>query len=340
MELGDRGSVWQSCTCLTGHHSQPGLLERLKRHKVVYCIKQDLYINYHLYCPWAGFPGSCSSSRRRKVLWWSPEEMAGAEAPAAPRRSILQASSFCLHNTFSFSEQGPAPNQALLQPFFSSIYLLSLYPGTWSAVSILSRCCSVIVISLPLSHMKTKVERIWVLSSVSRLTSSSPGYTVIILSVPCGLSSAVERVLQDLLGAGASEQRRVCISTGAALTFHPETESKFTNPFLQWLPGNQWTDPKLEFSSSWLTAKILKAAGLVGFFSPSPNCFTYETSPLSQYVKIHHNNSLYDMLLKEICVTNTWINAYMCAEGAPWATAFVSTNFLGQIPDCRSSRYE
>lgn len=89
------------------------------------------------------------------------------------------------------------------------------------------------VISFPLSHMKTKVQRIWVLSSVSCLTSSSPGYTVIILSVPCGLSAAVERVLQDLLGAGASEQRRVCISTGAALTFHPEMESKCTNPFLQ-----------------------------------------------------------------------------------------------------------
>lgn len=57
-------------------------------------------------------------------------------------------------------------------------------------------------ISFPLLHMKTKVQRIWVLSSVSCLTSSCPVYIVIILSVQCGLRSAVERVLQDLLSSG------------------------------------------------------------------------------------------------------------------------------------------
>lgn len=67
--------------------------------------------------------------------------LAGAEAPAAPRRSILQASSFCFHNTFSFPEQGPAPKQAP-PTISSSIYFVLLYPGTRSSASIPSRCCS------------------------------------------------------------------------------------------------------------------------------------------------------------------------------------------------------
>jgi len=46
------------------------------------------------------------------------------------------------------------------------------------------------------------------------------------------------------------------------------------------------------------------------------------------------------MQLKEKCASNTWINAYACAKRAPWVTEFVSTNLPGQIPGCRSSRYE
>lgn len=65
------------------------------------------------------------------------------------------------------------------------------------------------VISFPLSRMEIKVQRIWGLASVSCLISSCPVYIVIIPSVPYGLSSAVEKVVQDLLGAGVSGQRRV-----------------------------------------------------------------------------------------------------------------------------------
>lgn len=87
------------------------------------------------------FQAAAAAPAAGKVLWWYMRNLAGAESPAASRRSILQASSLCLH-TFLFSEQRPAPNQASPIVFFSSIYLLLLYPGVQSAISILGRCCS------------------------------------------------------------------------------------------------------------------------------------------------------------------------------------------------------
>lgn len=260
--------------------------------------------------------------------------MAGAKAPAASRRSIPWASSFCLQHLPIFQAR-TSSKPGFSNYFFQHLPIIALVGDQLSAFS--AGAVPFVVISFPLSHMENRSPKnlVFVLSCMPNfflpcLRSQHP-FSAMWAELCCW-----ENIAGSFEGRRIRAQRRGWISTWAALTLHPETERKFTKPVLQWLPGNQWNDPKLKFSSSWLMANILKAAGLWGFFPP-PQLFQHmKLFPFpgmsKRIITIHWHT------VKRNNVSNIWINAYVCAKGAPRATAFVSTNLLGQIPDCRSSR--
>lgn len=212
----------------------------------------------------------------------------GAEAQAAPRRSVLHAGSCCLQPLF------PLPARTrLFQLFFpaSPHYPFIQVSDPLSAFS--AGALQFLVISLPHSHMKTNIQRIsfWACFVPNFFLPPWHNYHHN-YHLPCLWG-------QEYLSQGGSAS-----PPGLHWLWVPPGQGASAQIPLGSVSRNQGGDSKHKSGSSQLTAKILQAAGLLVFPLVS-HMKQFPFPCMSKYIAIihrHAENKSFEHLAKCMCV--------------------------------------